>query len=396
VTVATNMAGRGVDIVLGGSKEGRDKKGWQKEHNEVVKLGGLHVVGTEHHESRRIDNQLRGRAGRQGDPGSSRVFVSLQDDIMRLFGGEQVSKLMEMLRIPEDQPIEHALVTKAIRQSQVKVEGFNFDMRKRVVEYDNVMNKQREIIYKKRQNILKSGEENKENLKKETQEKIKETIDNLVSLYAFEEGSEKINVENVANNFFEILPLDTNSQNEFKKKVNTFKDSIKLREFLEKILIDAYSAREKQVGEQIAREMEKFVWLQAIDRLWVNHLDIMENLRQAVGLRGYGQQDPLVEYKKEGFAGFEKLMGMIEYEVVRRIFRVQVARRPTIIPEQVETNIDTQDQMGLKQTATAKVAQVKREGQEKPGRNDPCPCGKIDPKTGKPMKYKKCCYPKYG
>ena len=397
ITVATNMAGRGVDIILGGSKEGRDKKDWQKEHNEVVKSGGLHVIGTEHHESRRIDNQLRGRAGRQGDAGSSRFFVSLQDDIMRLFGGEQVSKLMGMLRIPEDQPIEHALVTKAIRQSQVKVEGFNFDMRKRVVEYDNVMNKQREIIYGRRQSILKLEDKEKETLKTETQDKIKEAVVSLINLHAFEEDSDKVNVENVSSNFFEILPLDNNSQREFKKKIISIKDTNKLEEFLNKILIDAYNAREKQVGEKIAREMEKFVWLQSIDRLWVNHLDAMENLRQAVGLRGYGQQDPLVEYKKEAFTSFEKLVGMIEYEVVKRIFRVQVAQRPVVMPQEIQTNIDTEDKMGLRQQkAKPNVVQARKVGQEKPGRNDPCPCGKINPKTGKPMKYKKCCYPKYG
>ncbi|PIU33282.1 preprotein translocase subunit SecA, partial [Candidatus Shapirobacteria bacterium CG07_land_8_20_14_0_80_39_12] len=172
VTVATNMAGRGVDIVLGGSKEGREKKSWEKEHEEVVRLGGLHVVGTERHESRRIDNQLRGRSGRQGDPGSSRFFISLDDDVMRLFGGEQIANLMGMLRIPEDQPIEHGLVSKAIQQAQVKVEGFNFDMRKRVVEYDDVMNKQREIIYGKREKILRADGEKNLELKEQIQEKM--------------------------------------------------------------------------------------------------------------------------------------------------------------------------------------------------------------------------------
>ncbi len=390
ITAATNMAGRGVDIILGGSKEGRKLKEWQKEHDEVIKLGGLHVIGTEHHESRRIDNQLRGRSGRQGDPGSSRFFVSLEDDIMRLFGGEQVSKLMEMLRIPEDQPIEHALVTKAIRQSQVKVEGFNFDMRKRVVEYDNVMNKQREIIYKKRGNILKFTDSGKDNLKTETQEKIKEAVSSLVSMHAFdEENTDKINTENAANSFFEILPLDSHSQIEFKKKIKEFKDVHKLTDFLDKVLLNAYETREKQVGSQISREMEKFVWLQAIDRLWVSHLDTMENLRQAVGLRGYGQQDPLVEYKKEAYSSFEKLMGMIEHEVVRRIFRVQVAQRPPVMPQQIRTNIDIRDQMGLRQQPVSQATTQVRKGKEKPGRNDPCPCG-----SGK--KYKKCCYPKYG
>ncbi|MCJ7829542.1 preprotein translocase subunit SecA, partial [Patescibacteria group bacterium] len=341
VTVATNMAGRGVDIILGGSKEGRDEKSWQKEHEEVVKLGGLHVVGTERHESRRIDNQLRGRAGRQGDPGSSRFFVSLDDDVMRLFGGEQIARLMGMLKIPEDQPIEHGLVSKAIQQAQVKVEGFNFDMRKHVVEYDDVMNKQREIIYGKRQKILgATGEDNLE-LKKEIQEKMTDGINNLVAMYA-PEGFEKIEVDQIMNSFCEILPIDPGSQNALKNQIAQLKSANQITDFLTKILMEAYDSREKQVGQGIMREIEKFVWLQSIDRLWIDHLDAMDDLREGVGLRGYGQQDPLVEYKKEAFASFEKLMVMIEDEVVRRVFRVQVANQPTM-PQKVQTNIDNQD-----------------------------------------------------
>jgi len=402
VTVATNMAGRGVDIVLGGSKENREKKAWEKEHQEVVKVGGLHVVGTERHESRRIDNQLRGRSGRQGDSGSSRFFVSLDDDVMRLFGGERIAQLMGMLKIPEDQPIEHGLVSKAIEQAQVKVEGFNFDMRKRVVEYDDVMNKQREIIYGKREKILKAeGEKNLE-LKEQIQATMNQYIANLLNssfsetMPANRQDLEKIESELIINNFCEVLPLDSVSQGRLKEQIEKVKNPQEINDFLQKILKEAYESREKQVGSEVMREIEKFVWLQSIDRLWIDHLDAMENLREGVGLRGYGQQDPLVEYKKEAFASFEKLMGMIEEETIKRLFRIQVAQKPTV-PQNVQTNIDTQDKMGLSQkTPQQQVTASANVSKNKPGRNDPCPCGKIDPKTGKPIKYKKCCYPKYG
>ena len=376
VTVATNMAGRGVDIVLGGSKEGREKKSWEKEHEEVVRLGGLHVVGTERHESRRIDNQLRGRSGRQGDPGSSRFFISLDDDVMRLFGGEQIANLMGMLRIPEDQPIEHGLVSKAIQQAQVKVEGFNFDMRKRVVEYDDVMNKQREIIYGKREKILRADGEKNLELKEQIQEKMNQYVANLVNNYS-PEGLERIEAEPIMNGFCEVLPLDSGSQSRLKEQMEKVKTPQEINDFLRKILMEAYESREKQVGLELMREIEKFVWLQSIDRLWIDHLDAMDNLREGVGLRGYGQQDPLVEYKKEAYTSFEKLMGMIEEEVIKRLFRIQVAQPPPQY-RNIQTNVDTKDKMGLKPST-----------KNKPGRNDPCPCG-----SGK--KYKKCCYPKYG
>jgi len=397
VTVATNMAGRGVDIVLGGSKEGRELKEWEKEHKEVVKRGGLHVVGTERHESRRIDNQLRGRSGRQGDPGSSRFFVSLEDDIMRLFGGEQVSHMMDVLKIPEDQPIEHSMVSKAIEQAQVKVEGFNFDMRKRVVEYDDVMNKQREIIYGKRKQILEEegnpparpvgGPAGGGELKKEIQDNMKQEIANLITMYA-PQGFQKIEYEQIINGFCEVLPLDSGSQGRLKEQVSNITNPDELSKFLNKLSNDAYETREKQVGSEVMREIEKFVWLQTIDRLWIDHLDAMDDLREGVGLRGYGQQDPLVEYKKEAFGSFERLMNTIDAEVVRRVFRVQVANQPAVRPrpvqsQRVQTNIDRQDKMGL------------APGKKKIGRNDPCPCGATKP-DGTPKKYKHCCYPKYG
>lgn len=385
VTVATNMAGRGVDIVLGGSKENGEMKEWQKEHDEVVKLGGLHVIGTERHESRRIDNQLRGRSGRQGDPGSSRFFVALEDDIMRLFGGEKIAGLMDTLKLPEDQPIEHAMVSKAIEQAQTKVEGFNFDMRKRVVEYDDVMNKQREIIYNKRQEILKAADKANGELKKEIQEKMIGDVDNSVALYA-PEGLAEIEYDQITTGFCEVLPLDTNSQGRLKSQLKELKDVEKVKELLGKLVLDAYDSREKQVGSETMRQIERFVYLRTIDRLWVDHLDAMDDLREGVGLRGYGQKDPLVEYKKEAFTSFERLLGSVDHDIIRQIFRVQIGQ-PQPQRQPIQTNIDAKDGIGL--TPRTEQTKPRMAKKKRPGRNDPCPCG-----SGK--KYKKCCYPKYG
>lgn len=385
ITVATNMAGRGVDIVLGGSKEGKESKKWQEEHDKVVKLGGLHVVGTERHESRRIDNQLRGRAGRQGDSGSSKFFVALEDDIMRLFGGEKIASLMTTLKLPEDQPIEHAMVSKAIEQAQVKVEGFNFDIRKRVVEYDDVMNKQREIVYKKRQEILEKKDKADEDLKKEIQEEMMADVDNLINLYA-PEGLVEIEYDQMMTGFCEILPFDSNSQGRLKAQSKKLGDSQKIKELLGKLLTNAYQSREKQVGSETMRQIERFVFLRTIDRLWVDHLDAMDDLREGVGLRGYAQKDPLVEYKKEAFASFERLLNSINHDVIRQVLRVQIGQ-PQPQKQPIQTNIDTKDGIGL----TSQQPKAKRtvSGKKKVGRNDPCPCGSE-------KKYKKCCYPKYG
>jgi len=412
VTVATNMAGRGVDIVLGGAvpetrKNGELKK-WKKAHDQVIKFGGLHVIGTERHESRRIDNQLRGRSGRQGDPGSSRFFISLDDDIMRLFGGDQVAKIMTAFKLPEDQPIEHAMVSRAIEQAQVKVEGFNFDMRKRVVDYDDVMNKQREIIYGKRQQILeKETKETKEDtLKTEIQDKMATDVTNLVAMYS-PEGYTKPEYEKIVAGFCEILPLDGNSQGRLKSRLKKIKTQEKITDFLTKMVIDAYNAREKQVTPEVMGQIERFVFLSTIDRLWMDHLDAMDSLREGIGLRGYAQKDPLVEYKAEAFSAFERLMSGIDYEVARRIFRVQVARQPTpTIPQEAVEGRGEIPMPGaqppLERPAQgAPVAPMPSgqptgprikpivSGRKKLGRNDPCWCG-----SGK--KFKKCHYPQLG
>jgi preprotein translocase subunit SecA len=374
VTVATNMAGRGVDIILGGTKEVREEKEWREEHEKVVKLGGLHVIGTERHESRRIDNQLRGRAGRQGDPGSSRFFVSLEDDLMRIFGGEQISRLMDTLRIPEDQPIEHKMVSKAIEQAQIRVEGFNFDLRKRVVEYDDVMNKQREIIYGKRKQILEKAESG-DWLEKEILEILTKEVEFIANLPT----------EEIVSKFLEILPLDEASAERLKSQVSSLATPQEIADLLNKLVNEAFALRKKQLGEEVFWQLGKFIYLQAIDRLWIDHLYAMDSLREGIGLRGYGQVDPLVEYKKEAYASFEKLIGAIEGEVARRIFRVQVAAPPSV-SRQIQTNIDTQDQMGLRSQPVVKPVVS---GKKKIGRNDPCWCG-----SGK--KWKKCHYPDPG
>ncbi|HUS51854.1 MAG TPA: preprotein translocase subunit SecA [Candidatus Bathyarchaeia archaeon] len=415
VTVATNMAGRGVDIVLGGAvpevKKGKPFAEWKEKHDKVIKLGGLHVIGTERHESRRIDNQLRGRSGRQGDPGSSRFFVSLEDDIMRLFGGEQVAKIMTALKLPEDQPIEHQMVSRAIQQAQVKVEGFNFDMRKRVVEYDDVMNRQREIIYKKRSQVLTAAEEKKEknSLKEQILDKMGAEPANLVAMYS-PEGFTKPEYEKIVAGFCEILPLDSNSQKRLKASLEKVKRQEKITEFLTKMAEDAYQGREKQVTPEVMRQIERFVYLTTIDRLWMDHLDAMDDLREGIGLRGYGQRDPLVEYKAEAFSAFEGLMGSIEHEVVRRVFRVQVTRQPAPTIPQQTTEGRGEAPPPSSQPATQPIGEPAQgapvgtrpigqpagsrvkpvvPGKKKIGRNDPCWCG-----SGK--KFKKCHYPQQG
>jgi len=295
VTIATNMAGRGVDIILGGNPQDA------KEADKIRELGGLHVIGTERHEARRIDNQLRGRAGRQGDPGSSQFFISLEDDLMRIFGGDRIKSLMAFLKIPEDQPIEAGPISKAIESAQSKIEGANFDVRKHVLEYDDVMNKHREVIYKKRKEIL-------ERVQAGT---LKEYILDLI--------------------------VKTNSSKE------------------------EYDKKEKEIGSDNMRQLEKIVSLKILDMLWMGHLEEMESLRDSVRLRAYGQQDPLVEYKSEGHRMFRKLLDILELNIINAVLKANLTREPA---------------SAVKQSQVSEKAEV--------GRNDLCPCG-----SGK--KYKKCC-----
>jgi preprotein translocase subunit SecA len=425
VTVATNMAGRGVDIVLGGAKpevpEGEDKEQyeksekyknefakWEQLHDKVLKSGGLHVVGTERHESRRIDNQLRGRSGRQGDPGSSRFFLSLEDDLMRIFGGEQIGSLMDKLKVPEDQPIENKLISRAIEQAQVKVEGFNFDARKNLVEYDDVANQQREIVYKLRQRILSS-----ENVKEEILEKLQHQVDRIMLLATSADDVEKkgVDEEKILISLMEMIPFDDGSRERVKGQIKKLGSEDKIKDFLVKVLGDVYKSREESMGEEVVRRVEKFAYLGSIDHMWIEHIDAIDGLREGVRLRGYAQRDPVAEFKNEAYQMFEGLIDRIDDELSRRIFRVGVARapQPEIPLEAAKTNVDQLDKTGLtagmgdELTAAAgkpafsgpssqPTGQLSRQssGEKKVGRNDPCPCGATNPNTGKPYKYKKC------
>lgn len=393
VTVATNMAGRGVDIVLGGdspkSEDGTEKRGtkewedWEKKHNEVLELGGLYVIGTERHESRRIDNQLRGRSGRQGDPGKSQFFVALDDEIMRLFGGDAISGLMTRFNMPEDVPLQHPLVSRAIEQAQIKVEGHFFDARKHEVEYDDVLNKQRQIIYQRRKDVLELGEKDPEKLKFDTLDKIHSAIAAIVTMYS-ENFEEKSPSTQIMEKFSTIIPFDEQSLGQIENQLQEIKQIDQKISFLSKLADDIYDTREKQIGKTLARDIEKFVSLSVIDNLWMDHLDVMMNFRQGVGLRAYGQKDPLVEYKNDAFTMFEQLINAIDDEIVHRIYKIQVQQQP---PAENPLN-----KLGVTEKAAggnlnAEVSpQEKRQAQKKLGRNDPCWCG-----SGK--KYKKCHWP---
>jgi len=405
VTVATNMAGRGVDIVLGGAVPDRpadispkkwavspQMKKWQTEHNEVVKLGGLYVIGTERHESRRIDNQLRGRSGRQGDPGSSRFYLSLEDDLMRIFGGDQIKSLMDRLSIPEEQPIENRLVSRAIEQAQVKVEGFNFDLRKSVVEYDDVANQQREVVYKLRRKVLESEDLSQEILSK-LETKVEKIITSSQNLAGQDQIKTELDFDYILAGFLEIIPFDDSAKENLKKQLTKFKSAAETKEFLIKTVKDIYEARQKQFGE-VAKQIDKFAYLGAIDHLWIEHIDYLDSLRENVRLQAYAQKDPLVEFKNEAYRSFENLLERIDDELTRRIFRIGVMERPREIPlAEAKTNIDTADKMGLTEerkqnspTQAVAAAINSNAGHKKIGRNDPCWCG-----SGK--KWKKCHYP---
>ncbi len=348
VTVATNMAGRGTDIVLG---EG------------VADLGGLHVIGTERHESRRIDNQLRGRCARQGDPGSTQFFVSLDDDLMRIFGSERVGQIMETLGLPEDQPIQHAMISKSLESAQRKVEGHNFDIRKHLVEYDDVMNKQRAYIYNLRYRIL-----SKESLKDDYFEMLQNTASKLVAINTHAETGE-IMLDDLTKELHNL----TGQQVQLDKKL-AHRPPMEVTEGIFGMLTEAYNDKEKRTTEELMRVLERALYLRTIDMLWIDHLDAMDHLRDGIGLRGYGQKDPLVEYKNESYRMFKTLLGAIENELTSLVYKVEITANAT---------------PPVKQTAIAKEAvnrEAKTSGTTKKtiGRNDPCPCG-----SGK--KYKKCC-----
>lgn len=353
VTIATNMAGRGTDIVLG---EG------------VAELGGLHIIGTERHESRRIDNQLRGRAGRQGDNGSSRFYLSLEDDLMRLFGSDNIASIMDKLGMDENEPIEHKLITRSIEQAQKKVEGRNFDIRKHVLQYDDVMNQQREVIYGQRRQIL-MGEGLKENI----MSMINQMIDQYMDLYA----NEKLYPED-----WDVNSLAESCTNLFAPKGRLVPEELEkfsrdeLKDELYSVAKEAYDLREAMFGADGMRELEKVVMLKVVDNKWIEHLDHMDMLREGITLRAYGQRDPLIEYKIEAFDMFERMIANIQEEIARTVFQVNIVVQPEDhLKDAKEVHADISAEEDSKKPVV---------NGETTGRNDLCPCG-----SGK--KFKKCC-----
>ena len=367
VTIATNMAGRGTDIVLG---EG------------VSELGGLHITGTERHESRRIDNQLRGRSGRQGDPGSSRFYLSLEDDLMRIFGSEKISGIMEKLGMENGQPIEHPMVSKAVANAQKKVEAHNFDIRKHLLEYDDVMNKQREVFYGLRRDIL-----NNENHR----EMLLEMADELVNEVLNDIASEKIYPEE-----WDIQALDEYMMRQFLVPIKKQEEALEIgsslslplencdREKLHNAIMESvqscYAIKEEGIDPNMMRQLEKMIMLQVIDNLWKDHLLGMDHLKDGVGLRGYAQKNPLTEYKKEGFEMFSKMMHQIREGVTEYLFKVQIEEGSEFSAEQSQSG-NMVEHRGAS-SEESKPSTVRRDD-KKVGRNDPCHCG-----SGK--KFKKC------
>jgi preprotein translocase subunit SecA len=354
VTVATNMAGRGVDIILGGTFEGRGETEWQEEHDKVIELGGLHIVGTEHHEARRIDNQLRGRAGRQGDPGSSRFYASLEDEILRRFGGERVKGIMQWAGMDENSPIEHSFATRAVTNSQVQTEGYHFNIRKHLVEYDDVINKHREVIYAERNKIL-GGADLKANIISMVQDEIQNLVARYVSSTNYEPEEGQSNLSGLLEDLSTIFPVPPKFKDDGFSELSDKQIVEKLTDYA----ITLYDQREQELGPDNMRIAERLVMLRVIDRLWMYHLTDMEHLRQGISLRSVGQQQPLVVYKKEGHASFEALLASIQHDVAHSIYRVGIAKEAPKRQEAVPVG-------------------------KKVGRNAPCPCG-----SGK--KYKHCC-----
>jgi len=398
LTISTNMAGRGTDIVLGGNAEfmaaseagtrdpedpafqaalAKYKAQVAAEREQVLAAGGLHILGTERHESRRIDNQLRGRSGRQGDPGSSRFFLSLEDDLLRIFGAERVQKIMERLGMEEGEPIEHRWINSAIENAQKKVEAHNFDIRKHLLEYDDVMNKQREVIYARRREVLSA-----ESSKEEVLETAEELADSLVATQLSRDESP---------GDWDWKALDDVLFRQFTLRLNLSedeRDGLKTED-VQQMVVDKvralYEEKERNFTEPVMRHLEKVVMLNAIDQLWKDHLLAMDHLKEGIGLRGYGQKNPLQEYQREGFDMFQDLMNRLDADIVEKLFTVQLARE-----EDVERMEQKQQQKQAKMSmihgdepVAAPAEAIKRDA-PKVGRNDPCVCG-----SGK--KYKKCC-----
>jgi len=400
VTIATNMAGRGVDIILGGNPK------VEEDAQKIRELGGLHVIGTERHEARRIDNQLRGRAGRQGDPGSSRFFVSLQDDLMRIFGGDQLGGVMQKLGVPDDMPIESKIVSKAIEGAQARIEGFNFDSRKHLLEYDDVVNKHRNAIYTRRRHTLKGT---KDELTERMKELIAEEIEAIVDAHTPGDYWNDWSIEELVENVKTISPLPDNFHAELlevAQKGKVFTEDKEEKEDKDSFTNDPQDRREaarkfvlytiykylddkiKQFGD-VATDVFRFVLLRSMDGAWMDHLDAMEALRDSVSLRAYGQRDPLVEYKNEGRRLFDELMKVMRAQAVRMVFRVE-PRVQVAQPANIQTVHQSGSLLDKNSHAGHNHTQPVVSGQQHVGRNDPCPCGAVNPQTGEVYKYKKC------
>ena len=409
VTIATNMAGRGTDIILGGNpefiaksemrKRGYDehtialadsfatitdpealkareiykdllakaKSGIKGDYDKVVAAGGLHIIGTERHESRRIDNQLRGRSGRQGDPGSSRFFISLEDDLMRLFGSDRIKGIVESLGMPDNEPLEHGLLSRSIETAQKKVEGRNFSIRKHVLQYDDVMNKQREVIYGQRRKVLEG-----ENLKDHILSMVENIVSSAIDIYTadskYPEEWDLVGLEDYLVNIF--LPKGAMVIEDIESLTKE-----KLKTLIMEIAVKGYEAKEKELGEETIRDLERIILLRVVDTRWMDHIDAMEQLRQGIGLRALGNEDPVRAYQMEGFDMFEEMIKSIQDETVKHIYHVQPAEK---IERERVAEVTGTSHGGEEQKPKTVVKG------EKIGRNDPCPCG-----SGK--KYKKCC-----
>ena len=414
VTIATNMAGRGTDILLGGnpdflaksilSKKGLDpatapaearesawleaKKATDPEHERVVALGGLHIIGTERHESRRVDNQLRGRSGRQGDPGSSRFYLSLEDDLLRIFGSERIQRIMDRLGMEEGEPIEHKLVTRAIGTAQKRVETRNFEIRKHLLEYDDVMNKQREIVYGLRREVL-AGESQEETVLEWLGDLSGQVVERYAPADAHPEDWDLVGLNEALYRQFDFrMPS---------KEMDDVASQAALVEQVTEAAERHYRAREREMGPEMFHRLERWVVLglewdgggfRGINQLWREHLLNMDHLKEGIGLRGYGQRDPLTEYKKEAFDMFQEMIGSLKETAVEQLFKVRMSQEEAPTTRVAQRTADWQESRGGEDGVAARAAAPRAEPRaadgQKVGRNDPCPCG-----SGK--KYKKCC-----
>jgi len=411
VTIATNMAGRGVDIILGGTPFD------QAEYEKVKAAGGLHVIGTERHESRRIDNQLRGRAGRQGDPGSSQFYVSMEDDLMRIFGGDRMKSIMKSMNLPEDMPIHNKMISKSLESAQKKVEGNNFDIRKHLVDYDDVISKHRETIYRRRLNILKIAADKKDQVINEEHqelsaialEMVEQEIEQVVSYHTADEDMKNWNLQEIQETVNTIFPtkdlvkIDISKYSSENPKI----DKVKARTEIIDQLVDASKENYAKIQEASKtmgfdwNDIEKAVLIRSIDSLWVEHLETMDHMRRGIGLHGYGQRDPLVEYKKEAYRMYSELNELIRKQVTYSIFKVggiekilspsvfETAKQKFSAPAKEMTDsansfISPMDNASNSGISFEPKQKEKNDDGTKVGRNDLCPCG-----SGK--KYKKCC-----